>query len=139
MKRLLGFVMAVTLAAAMSLVFAEPTTYAGVGTVRSLDRTKGEVTLTHGQISGLNWPGMTMDFQVRESRLFDRLQAGKEVALEFVADSSRYVVISAIPLAVQTAATEPSEQHTQHPDMPMMMGSGAKQPMMDDCMAMMKQ
>lgn len=138
MKRFLGFVMAVTLAAAMSLVFAEATTYSGVGTVRSLDRTKGQVTLTHGQITGLNWPGMTMDFKVRESRLFDRLQAGKQVAFEFVADSNRYVVISAIPLADQAAATEPSEQHTQHHDMPMMMGSGAMQPMMDSCMAMMK-
>ena len=111
MKRLLGFVMAVTLTAAMSLVFGEQTTYSGVATVRSLDRTKGEVTLTHGQISGLNWPGMTMDFQVRESRLFDCLQAGKQVAFEFVAERNRYVVISAIPVAEQAVATRPAEAH----------------------------
>jgi Cu/Ag efflux protein CusF len=137
MKRFLEVVMAIVLTAAMSLVFGEQTTHSGVGTVQSMDRTKGEVTLKHGPISDLNWPAMTMTFQVKDSRLFDRLQPGKQVAFEFVADGTHYVVTSVIPLAKQSAATPPSE-YAHHQGMEMM-GPGAMQGMMDGCVAMMKQ
>lgn len=81
------------------LAFGDQTTHSGVGTVRNMDRTKGEVTLTHGQISDHYMPGMTMDFQVRDKRLFDRLEPGKQVTFEFVAERARNVVTSVSPIA----------------------------------------
>lgn len=138
MKKLLGFVMAVALTAVVSLVFGDQTTHSGIGTVQSTDRTKGEITLKHEPISDLNWPAMTMTFHVKDSRIFDRLQPGKRVAFEFVADGNRYVVTSVIPIAERSTATQPSE-HAHHQGMEMMMGAGAMQAMMDNCMVMMKQ
>lgn len=138
MKKLLSFAAAIALTTAMSLVLGEQTTHSGVGIVQSTDRTKGEVTLKHEPISSLNWPAMTMAFQVREGPLFDRLQPGKRVAFEFAADGNRYVVTSVIPIAERSTATQPSE-HAHHQGMEMMMGAGAMQAMMDNCMAIMKQ
>ena len=80
-----------------------------MGTVRSLDQTKGEVTLTHGQINAHNMPGMTMDFKVTDKRLFDRLQPGKQVAFEFVAERTRNVIIAVTLPADQGALSTPHQ------------------------------
>src|SRR5690606_8305810 len=48
----------------------EPTemmTYAGSGVVKSVDKTKGAVTLAHEPIAALNWPAMTMAFKVMDA------------------------------------------------------------------------
>lgn len=138
MKKLFSFAAVVALAAAMLPVFGEQTTHTGLGMVQSLDRAKGEITVKHDPIDSLNWPAMTMMFQVKDERLFDRLQTGKRMAFEFIASDSRYVVTSAIPLADQASAAAPLSEQAHHRGMGMMMGSGAMQTMMDNCMAMMK-
>jgi Cu/Ag efflux protein CusF len=138
MKKLLSIAAAITFAANMLPAFGEQTTHTGLGMVQSLDRAKGEITVKHDPISSLNWPAMTMAFQVKEDRLFDRLQTGKRVAFEFVASDNRYVVTSVIPLADQSSTTAPVSEQAHHRGMGMMMGSGAMQTMMDNCMAMMK-
>lgn len=95
--------------AASPPAFGDNTAHSGVGTVRSLDRTKSGVTLTHGQIRDHNMAGMTMDFKVRDKRLFDRLQPGKQVAFEFVAERTRDVITSVTPLADQGATATPQK------------------------------
>lgn len=113
MKKLLSVAAAIAMLATSPLAFCDQTTHAGVGTVRSLDRTKGEVTLTHGQISDHNMPGMTMDFKVRDKRLFDRLRPGKQVAFEFIAERTRNVITSVTPLADQGATATPPKRNNR--------------------------
>jgi Cu/Ag efflux protein CusF len=95
------------------LAFGDQTSHSGVGTVRSVDRTKGEVTLTHAQISDHNMLGMTMDFTVRNKQLFDRMQPGKQVAFEFVAERTRNVITSVTPLADPGAASTPRKRNSR--------------------------
>jgi Cu/Ag efflux protein CusF len=128
----------IALAAATS-VSGQEQTHAGLGTVQTLDRARSEVSLNHDPISSLGWPSMTMVFQVKEDRLFDRLQAGKRVAFEFTGDGRKYTVTSVIPLADERSSSTPPSGQARHSGMGMMMGSDAMQKMMDDCMAMMKQ
>ena len=40
----------------------------------------------------MNWPAMTMGFQVKDKMLFDKLAVGKKVDFEFVHGTKGYVV-----------------------------------------------
>jgi Cu(I)/Ag(I) efflux system membrane fusion protein len=81
----------------------------GEGTVRSLDRTKGEVTLTHGQISSLNWLGMTMDFRVSDKALLQRVEPGQAVEFDILQQGPGQFVITRItPTAVQPVRRAPA-------------------------------
>ena len=113
MKKLLSVAAVIAVLVTSPLAFGDLTTHSGVGTVRSVDRTKGVVTLTHGQISDHNMPGMTMDFKVRDKRLFDRLQPGKQVTFEFVAERSRNVITSVTPVADQDATPAPRKRNSR--------------------------
>jgi Cu(I)/Ag(I) efflux system protein CusF len=62
--------------------------------VKKADPEKGTVTLAHEPVGTLSWPAMTMAFQVKDKALFDKLNTGKKVDVEFVKDSTDYVVTS---------------------------------------------
>jgi Cu(I)/Ag(I) efflux system periplasmic protein CusF len=47
--------------------------------VRKVDKEAKKVTLKHGPIKNLDMPGMTMVFQVRDEKLFDKLVAGEKI------------------------------------------------------------
>jgi Cu(I)/Ag(I) efflux system periplasmic protein CusF len=47
--------------------------------VRKVDKEAKKVTLKHGPIKNLDMPGMTMVFQVRDEKLFDKLTAGEKI------------------------------------------------------------
>ncbi len=47
--------------------------------VRKVDKDSKKVTLKHGPIKNLDMPGMTMVFQVRDEKLFDKLAAGEKI------------------------------------------------------------
>ena len=47
--------------------------------VRKVDKETKKVTLKHGPIKNLDMPGMTMVFQVRDEKLFDKLAAGEKI------------------------------------------------------------
>lgn len=49
------------------------------GEVRKVDKESKKVTLKHGPIKNLDMPGMTMVFQVRDEKLFDKLTAGEKI------------------------------------------------------------
>ena len=107
MNKFLSVVAGLSLLATSSLAFGDKTAHSGVGTVRSLDRAKGEVTMTHGEISDHKMPGMTMDFKVIDKKLYDNLRPGKQVAFEFVAERTRNTITSVTPLADPGAAPVP--------------------------------
>lgn len=68
------------------------TTHSATGVVTKVDAQGGVVTLAHEPVKSLNWPAMTMGFQVKDKTLLDKLTLGKKVAIEFVQDAKGYVV-----------------------------------------------
>lgn len=63
-----------------------------VAVVRKADSAKGSVTLAHEAIASLKWPAMTMNFVVRDTKLFDKLAVGSKVNVEFMVEGSDYIV-----------------------------------------------
>ena len=66
----------------------------GVGVVKKVDPARSTITLDHGPIKSLNWPGMTMSFTVRDKALLAQAQPGKKVEFEFVQQGKDYQITS---------------------------------------------
>ena len=70
----------------------------GKGTVNSVDPKAGKVNLTHGPIPSLNWPGMKMDFAVKDKEALAKLKAGEKVIFKLVEQAKdRYVITEIKP------------------------------------------
>lgn len=54
------------------------------GTLDAIDATTGAVTVTHGPVASLKWPGMTMAFMPANPALVANIKPGSHVAIEFV-------------------------------------------------------
>lgn len=67
-------------------------THQATATVKSVDQSKGTVTLAHEPVKSLKWPAMTMGFAVKDKSMFDKLKVGEKVNVEFVQEGSQYVV-----------------------------------------------
>jgi Cu(I)/Ag(I) efflux system protein CusF len=63
-----------------------------VAVVKTIDREGGKVTLAHEAVPSLQWPPMTMSFQVKDKALFDKLVVGKKVEVELAHQGENYVV-----------------------------------------------
>ena len=82
-----------------------PVTHKGEGSVDAVDLAQKSVSLTHGPIASLKWPGMTMDFKVKDPVLLRTLKPGQNIGFEFVAEAGgEYVIVRAQP-AAPTAVT----------------------------------
>lgn len=64
------------------------------GVVKRIDPAKGVVSLKHEAIKSLNWPGMTMEFNVRDPKLLAGVKPDQQVKFEFVEEKGRYVITS---------------------------------------------
>lgn len=62
------------------------------GTVTKADEAKGKVTVKHGPVASLKWPGMTMGFDVKDKALFDKLKPGAKIDFSFVQSGKSYVI-----------------------------------------------
>ena len=62
------------------------------GVVKKVDPKAGLVTLAHEPVKSMNWPAMTMGFEVKDKMLFDKLAVGKKVDFAFVQGKKGYVV-----------------------------------------------
>lgn len=90
MKRMVQAVLLSGLIAAGS-AFAQ--SYEGHGVVKKVDPAKGTVTLKHEAIKSLNWPGMTMDFPVKERAVLSNLKPEQAVKFELQQEKGgRYVI-----------------------------------------------
>lgn len=49
------------------------------GVVQSLDKSRGVVTLKHGEIANMGMPPMTMGFNVADKKLLDKVKTGDKV------------------------------------------------------------
>ncbi|MBI5920671.1 MAG: efflux RND transporter periplasmic adaptor subunit [Betaproteobacteria bacterium] len=54
------------------------------GKLEAIDAKAGTVTIEHGPVASLKWPGMTMDFALANSGLIGNLKPGATVAFTFI-------------------------------------------------------
>ena len=65
----------------------------GKGTINSVDAKAGKINLSHGPIASLDWPGMTMDFDVQDKALLTDLKPGQKVTFKLIeARKGKYVI-----------------------------------------------
>jgi Cu(I)/Ag(I) efflux system periplasmic protein CusF len=92
MKKLFAIILATVLG---SLAFAQasaPPKEMADAEVRRVDKDAKKVTLKHGPIKSLDMPSMTMVFQVRDEKLFDKLVAGEKIKFTAEQLQGAYVV-----------------------------------------------
>jgi Cu(I)/Ag(I) efflux system membrane fusion protein len=61
-----------------------------------VDIKAGKINLSHGPIASLDWPGMTMDFEVQDKALLTNLKRGQKVAFKLIEVRKGKYVISEI-------------------------------------------
>jgi Cu(I)/Ag(I) efflux system protein CusF len=62
------------------------------GKVTKVDRAAGRVTIAHGPVATLNWPAMTMAFEVKDRALLERMKPGASIEFSFVQSDRKHVV-----------------------------------------------
>jgi Cu(I)/Ag(I) efflux system membrane fusion protein len=73
--------------------------------VDSVDAKGNAVTLTHGPVASLKWPGMTMEFKMANAALLKELKPGAKVEIEFVERQAGEWVITGV---------KPADTHAGH-------------------------
>ena len=66
----------------------------GTGLIQRIDREKGAVTIKHGPLQGLDMPGMTMSFPVKDKAMLSNLQPLQKVDFELTYDGKNYLITS---------------------------------------------
>ena len=73
----------------------------GSGTVKGVDAKAGKISLAHGPIAGLNWPAMTMDFEVRDKAVLKGVTSGQNIEFDIVRTGQGQFVITRIASAAR--------------------------------------
>jgi len=84
------------------------------GTLDAVDAKAGTVTVTHGPVASLKWPGMTMDFMLANPSLTQKIKPGSAISIEFVERKPGEWVITKMDAAAQTGSSVPADQHKGH-------------------------
>jgi Cu(I)/Ag(I) efflux system membrane fusion protein len=89
------------------------------GTLDAIDAKAGSVTVTHGPVPSLKWPGMTMDFVLANPALTAKLKPGSAVSIEFVERKPGEWVITkmdatAVAKPITPAAAPAADPHKGH-------------------------
>ena len=66
------------------------------GVVNNIDLQHGKINLTHGPVESLGWPGMTMDFKVKDNAILKGIKLGQKVAFEVVKEGPKQFFIAQI-------------------------------------------
>ncbi|WP_343029834.1 efflux RND transporter periplasmic adaptor subunit [Dechloromonas hortensis] len=74
------------------------------GKVEEVDAKAGTVSITHGPVASLNWPGMTMEFKPANEAIMKQLKPGAAIDFEFVERGQGEWVITSVQPASQPAA-----------------------------------
>lgn len=81
---------------------AQPTVgHQGQGTLDAIN-SDGTVSITHGPIKSLGWPGMTMDFELANSSLAQGIKPGSAITFELVERSKGEWVIAKLQVTKAT-------------------------------------
>jgi Cu/Ag efflux protein CusF len=73
-------------------VASAQTTHEANGTVKKIDAKTGSVVISHGPVSSLNWPPMTMSFKVKDKALLAKLAVDRKVDFGFIKEGEEYVI-----------------------------------------------
>jgi Cu(I)/Ag(I) efflux system membrane fusion protein len=72
---------------------SKPATYMAEGVVESIE--PGEMTITHGPVPALKWPGMTMGFnKPKAGKAFADLKPGDKIHFEFRQAGDDWEIVS---------------------------------------------
>jgi len=82
------------------------------GTLDAIDAKAGSVTVTHGPVPSLKWPGMTMDFVLANPSLTEKVKPGSAVSIEFVERKpGEWVITKMDPRAPAPVPVTPHKGH----------------------------
>ncbi len=82
------------------------------GRVEEVDAKAGTVSITHGPVASLQWPGMTMEFKSANAAILQQLKPGAAIAFEFVERGQGEWVITAVtPAGPSVAKANPHAGH----------------------------
>ena len=79
------------------------------GIVEDIDTKTGTLSINHGPVASLNWPGMTMEFKLANDSLMKGLKPGAMIGFEFVERQPGEWVITAI--TEMAGGTESGHSH----------------------------
>jgi len=85
-------------------------THSAEGSVERVDPKTGSVSIAHGPVPSLNWPGMTMEFNVKDPATLAAMKAGAKIAFDFAerAPGEWTVVRATVVTAKDPAAAAPA-------------------------------
>ena len=64
----------------------------GTGLIQQIDKERGAVTIKHDPLQGLDMPGMTMSFLVKDKSMLANLQPSQKVDFELTYDGKNYLI-----------------------------------------------
>lgn len=92
---------ALTVAAALlaGTAFAQgqPQAVTATGTVKKIDASKRKVNLAHDAIPSINWPAMTMDFQVAPEVDLSAVKSGQNIEFTLMPAGKSYTITAVKP------------------------------------------
>jgi Cu(I)/Ag(I) efflux system membrane fusion protein len=80
------------------------------GTLNAINA-DGTVSVTHGPLASLGWPGMTMDFPLANPSLADKARVGSEIAFEIVERNAGEWVITSLQARSAAPSGNPHAGH----------------------------
>lgn len=66
------------------------------GVLNSIDLENNKINLTHGPVKSLGWPGMTMNFSIKDAAILKGIQPGQKVVFEIVKEAPKQFYVSKI-------------------------------------------
>ena len=85
------------------------------GTVDAIDAKAGTVSITHGPIEALKWPGMTMEFKVANAGLLSGLKPGDAISFELVERApGEWMITKITPRGAAAATPAGASAHQGH-------------------------
>jgi len=66
------------------------------GVLNSIDLQNHKINLTHGPVESLGWPGMTMNFKIKDAAILKGVKPGQKVAFEVVKEAPKQFYVSKI-------------------------------------------
>lgn len=72
-------------------------TWTGTGVITAVDAASGELEMAHDPIPAIQWPAMTMPFEVRDASLLQGLAKGQKVEFDLAREGEGYVVVAIRP------------------------------------------
>lgn len=84
------------------------------GTLDAMD-TSGALTITHGPVASLKWPGMTMEFKAANPALVSNIKPGTPIQFEFVErGQGEWVITRVAPMPASTTSVNSKAAKNPH-------------------------